>query len=399
MPLANAASTVKPTMRDDGRAARDGTAQLAPRAAADRVGRPEARDVGPEQPASEQHERGGQHQQGEDHRHDDAHRAGEPERAVAGEFGEQQRRQREGDGRPARDDRRAGTAQGLAHRLPAILVQPQLVAIPRDQQQRVVRAGTEDEHGEDAGDRRVELDADGGRHLARDDARERVGGADHGQGHQPQPRAAVGDEQQDGDDDHGREQQREVGAGEHRGDIDLEALGTGEVDVHALEVGVRSIPQFLGPLGLRRDIRLGFERHHDQGHRAVVGDLGGRHEAVGRELREHARHLLVDLGEGVVAQRAVVAREHQQRRGVFRARELFEERVDLHRLRTVRQPCRGRRLRRRRPRSTRTARPPRSTVTSSTTHEVLAEVMKRSRPDMVILRIAGMSSFGYYMLF
>ena len=141
-------------------------------------GEPNRGTYGQNSPRPNSTQRGGEHEQGEDHRDHDADRAGDAERAVAREFGEQQGQQGERDGAAARDDRGTGAAQGAPHRVASILVQPQLVPVARDEQQGVVGSGTEDEHRQDAGHRRIQGDADCGRHAAGDDARERVGEAD-----------------------------------------------------------------------------------------------------------------------------------------------------------------------------------------------------------------------------
>ena len=51
----------------------------------------------------------------------------------------------------AGDDRRARPVQGQRHRLVPVLVPAQLLAVAGDQQQGVVGARAEDQHGEDAG--------------------------------------------------------------------------------------------------------------------------------------------------------------------------------------------------------------------------------------------------------
>lgn len=126
-------------------------------------------------------------------------------------------------------------------------MQPQFVAVSGDQQECIVRPCTEDEHREDAGDRRVELDAHGARHLSCDDPGEGVCQADDDQRHDPQPGAAVGDQQKHRDDDDGREQQGEVRSVEDGGDVDFETLCAGEVDANPIEVCGGDVADLLCP--------------------------------------------------------------------------------------------------------------------------------------------------------
>ena len=65
----------------------------------------------------------------------------------------------ERDGGRAGEDRGPGAVQGEGHRLVPVLVAAQLLAVAGDEQQRVVRAGAEDEHGEDARALRVDHQA------------------------------------------------------------------------------------------------------------------------------------------------------------------------------------------------------------------------------------------------
>ena len=109
-----------------------------------------------------------------------------------------------------------GAVQRDGHRLVPVLVPAQLLAVAGDQQQRVVRARAEDQHGEDAGALRVDGQAgvlgEQVDHGLGDDQRD--AGRDHRQ--QPEHRAAVGDQQDDDDDGERREQQRAVDALERR---------------------------------------------------------------------------------------------------------------------------------------------------------------------------------------
>jgi hypothetical protein len=75
-------------------------------------------------------------------------------------LGDRQRQQGEHDRDGRGEDRRARRAQGERQRLVLVLVAAQLLSVARDEQQRVVRAGAEDEHGEDR--RGLPVDGDAG---------------------------------------------------------------------------------------------------------------------------------------------------------------------------------------------------------------------------------------------
>ncbi len=57
----------------------------------------------------------------------------------------------------------------------------------------------------------------------------------------------------------------------------------------AVEVRRRGGADLCGPLGLRRDVGIGLERHHEEGDRAVIGHLRRRNEPLRRELRQVSR--------------------------------------------------------------------------------------------------------------
>ena len=69
---------------------------------------------------------------------------------------QQQAEHADDDRGAAGEDRRAGPVQRDRHRLVPVLVPAQLLAVAGDQQQRVVGAGAEDQHGQDAGALRVD---------------------------------------------------------------------------------------------------------------------------------------------------------------------------------------------------------------------------------------------------
>ena len=135
-----------------------------------------------------------------------------PRPAGCRERGEQQGQQREHDGGRADQHGLAGPPQGPAHRGIPVRLRAQLVAVPGDEQQGVVRAGPEDQHREDA---------DRGLVPRRPGRPEHVGGQHGGQpvrdphddeGDDPQDRAAVGEDEQERNDRGGSEQQPGVGA-------------------------------------------------------------------------------------------------------------------------------------------------------------------------------------------
>lgn len=208
-------------------------------------------------------------------------------------------------------------------------MQTQFVTVAGDQEERIVRPCAEDEHRENARDRRIELDADGAGNLSCDDSRECVGQADDDEGDDPQPWTAVGDEQQNGDDDDGGEEKGEVRPVEHGGDVDLEAFRAGEIDANSLQVRRGDVADLLRTRSLLRDVGLRLERNHHEGDRSVVGDLSGRYGAVEGERGKIAECLLIDEGERFLVEHAVFGGEDQQRRGRVGAGELFEQLIDL----------------------------------------------------------------------
>ena len=170
------------------------------------------RHLGPEDPAAEDDQGGRQHDQDEGGGDDDADGAGEPEAAGGREEREQQGEQAEDDGGGAREHgldvrRRASAIASRRSRVAA-----QLVAVARDQQQRVVGARAEDEHREDADGRLVPDDVECRERVRRQHGGEPVGDADDDEREDPEDRAAVGQHEQQGDDGGGGDEQADVGA-------------------------------------------------------------------------------------------------------------------------------------------------------------------------------------------
>ena len=216
----------------------------------------------------------GQHDEHEGGGHDDTDGAGEAETPGRREGRQQEREQADDDGRGAGQDGLRGAGEGLGHRVAAVGVHPQLVAVARDEQQRVVGAGTEDEHREDADRRLVPLDVEGGQGARREHGRELVGDADHGERHEPEHRAAVGDDEEQGDDAGRRAEQAEVGAVEDRGEVGLDRGRPGDLGGEPV-----------GQVGLGRGAQLG---HDVRGLGGVVADDGDEDRGGGAVLGDDA---------------------------------------------------------------------------------------------------------------
>ena len=246
----------------------------------------------PEQAAPEQHEGRGQGEQrvGEGDR--DAQGAGIPEGLGERVVGQAEAQEGEDDRPPAGEDRRGGGAQGRTHRVVPVLGATELLAVAGDEQQGVVGPRPEDEHRRDAGDGAVGPDvgdaAEDGERLARD----LVACSHDRQGHQPQPRTAIGEQQQDGDDPGRRAEQADVGAVEHRTDVCAEGGTAGDGRADPLgEVGAHGCPQRRDGLGEVVVGEVRAKRHHHQGGRPVLRELGrdgGRTAGRGRARRGRA---------------------------------------------------------------------------------------------------------------
>ncbi len=103
------------------------------------------------------------------------------------------------------------------------------------------------------------------------------------EGHEPEPGAPVGDEQEDRDHDHRRQEQGEVGALEYCRHVDGEAFGAGEQGRESVgQVGVRRAAELIGAIRLLGDIAQLGEWHHDERDGAVLRDGGGRQSTGAR---------------------------------------------------------------------------------------------------------------------
>jgi hypothetical protein len=199
------------------------------RPALGRIGVADPRDERPEEPASGQAHGRRQDDEGEEDGDDDAGGARQADTAHERRVGEQEREQADDHGARAREDRRSGRPDRLAHRLATVLVATQLLAVAGDEQQGVVGARAEHQHGGDAGRRPVDGDvADAGDRLD-DLGRHAVAEADDGERDQPEPRAAVGHDQQQRHDARRRRQEPDVRSLEHGAEVGLDGGGAGHL--------------------------------------------------------------------------------------------------------------------------------------------------------------------------
>jgi hypothetical protein len=105
---------------------------------------------GPERLAAEEEQDRRQEGQGGEQRTGDAERAHRAEPRGAPQLGEEEAEQAEDDGRGRGDDRLDGAPPGLRERDPRARLVVQRLLEPADEEQRVVRRGTDDEDEEDA---------------------------------------------------------------------------------------------------------------------------------------------------------------------------------------------------------------------------------------------------------
>jgi hypothetical protein len=197
------------------------------------AGAAQARHEGPERGAAEDHEGAGQHHQAGQHRHRHAQGRTRAEGPGVLHLREQQRQHRQHDGASAGQDRAAGPRHRHPHRIVRAGGAPQLLAVPRDQQQRIVRRGTEDEDADDADGAAVVDQAEGGeQHLHQPDD-DLLRSRDHGQRHDDQQRAAVGHGEDHRHHQRGHEEDVDVGAGEDGGEVRREGRPAGDLGDHA----------------------------------------------------------------------------------------------------------------------------------------------------------------------
>ena len=254
-------------------------------------------------------------------------------------LGEGQAQHARDHGRRAGEDRWRSPVECELHRLVPVSVPSQLLAVPGHQEQRVVRAGTDDQDGQDglalAVDREVgvlreEVDqplGDGEGYARADDRQE------------PQHGAAIGQQQDHDDDPEGGEQQGAVDALEHLGRVRGLATRAADVDVHPVALG--DLAELGGDLGhLHPPVGAEVERDERLHHPSVLGRLRALYLSLDtvhvRELRD------VRLGSGHVgrgqAGGTFVDDQGRYRVGVLERREPVE---GSGRFRGGRQPGRG----------------------------------------------------------
>ena len=241
----------------------------------------------------------------------------------------------------AGEDGRACAVQGDGHGLVTVLVAAQLLAVPGNQQQRVVGPGAEHEHGEDALGLPVDReDAVLGQQV--DDSLrggERDARGDHRQ--QPEDRAPICEQQNDDDDRERGVQQRAVDALERLGEVRADADRTRDIHrqagiprrrlaVHALHEGRQLVPPVLSEI----------DRDDHLQRLSVIGGDRPDHITLdeveaGERLRVLGSDGLVGLGD------AAGALVDDDRRRLVRVTEGRRTVVDLRRLGTARKPVDG----------------------------------------------------------
>ena len=269
--------------------------------------------LGPEDPATEDDEQGRQGRDHDDQGHDDADGQHRPEAGGGVHLGQRQAQQAEGHGRGAGDDRGSGPVQRDGHGLVPVVVLAQLLAVAGDQQQGVVGAGADHQHGQDE----RALPVDGQARVLGEEVDDGVG---HREGHHrgedgqdPHDRAAVGDQQDQHHDAEGDQQQVDVGPAEDLRLVGDQPAETGDVDRVLRSVG-GDLAYLVGRLGhLEEGVAAVAHRHLDDRRLLVVGDARWHRLAdhpadaadLGRLLLERgdvlggeARGLLVDDGGG-----------------------------------------------------------------------------------------------------
>ncbi len=219
----------------------------------------------------------------------------------------------------------------------------QCLPIAGDEQQRVVRADAEDQDGQQRRVLVVDHDAEAldeqvdGRH------RGQCGRAHGHERDEPQHRAAVGDDEQERDDEDGDEQDLQVDAVEDGFHVAVDRGGAGHVEFQAGGAVLRGVTQ-------RADdgLRCAVGRAHIEGehHGLAVGGGSRRWALAGRG--HHLRRVL--LGKGVVValdRRAVGvghaagAVVHEDERVVFPAGKTVLQHRDLRGLGASRQGVHG----------------------------------------------------------
>ena len=281
-------------------------------------GRDEAAPAGDLEPLAGQAEQGGQQGDGRDHRRQDGHRRPDRHPGDERDADEQQAQQRDHDGDAGEDHRPPGGVGGGRHRRPRREPVVRSPAEPGDDEQRVVDAHAEADHG---ADRQREVG-----HGVQVAEQQREGASRPDASHGDGDRQAHGEHRPErhDQDDHGERQPDQLGLGQRAlaesgatGDH-LEALERGSVlgDRLAEERG-------LGQVDVRREVHVGVREL--AGQRPLPGDLafallgvGGddrragvlRDALVVREPRLHEREQLLHRRRDLGVVDALVGPEH-----------------------------------------------------------------------------------------
>jgi hypothetical protein len=217
-------------------------------------------------PRAQQAHEGGQQRQRDDHREGDGDRGEDAHHGQERDVGDAQPEQRDEHRQAGEHDRRPRRPHGAAGGLLGVEAVAELVAVTRQDEQRVVDADGEAEHDRQQRRRRVDVEHAGEQHHqrhgdadARDGGDQRQAGGDQRAEHDGEHHQR--DDQADALDDAEVRQLDVVGLAAH---TDLAAVGHGRGE------GVGDVGDGLQVLLRRREAEV--EAHLDDGGPAVVGD-------------------------------------------------------------------------------------------------------------------------------
>ena len=248
--------------------------------------------------AAGQHEGGGQEGQGREQGTDDADGADGAEPAGGAQVAEQQAQQAHDDGPGGGGDGFEGAPPGQPHGLVPVVVAAQFLPVAGDEQQGVVGGRTDDEDRQDALGLPVEGD-----HLAIgeqvDDeagqAEREAGGQEHEQRDQ---RAAVDDDEDEGDGGQGDEQEEAVDAAEGLDQVGDGARGPGHV--HLGPAGGQPVVGLAESThGALHDIAAVGQGRADPGIVEVHQDEGGPPVRGGRDGHRSGCQVVAEPGGAV----------------------------------------------------------------------------------------------------
>ena len=324
-----------------------GLVRVAGEPAGDRAVRPgPGRPVGDERPErapAEDRQRGRQHREHEDHRQADAERADRPEPGGRVDVGEDQHEQRRHHREAGGEDRRAGGAERDPDRLVLVVVAAQLLPVSGDEQQRVVRAGAEHEHREDAAGLPVDRHARLGEQVA-EPARGDLGEQHREERDRPEDRRAVDEDQQDQHEPARGEQQLAVDVAEDVDRVRAVAGRAGHLHLDAVAAQlVRLVPD-VGD-GVEERVAVvgrGLDRRDDEQRLAVL--RRDRPARLLHQIRPAAVERLDQLPRVLLLgrpERLAVARDHGHRGRHLALRELLDLVDDRDRLRAAGEERRG----------------------------------------------------------